>query len=142
MKIVVTHPNMTSINDSDQARVPINDLAAVENSSCLAVHLADCMDFIPFEQRIQLLSDAYGKVRKGGEITISGTELEAIGHYIVHNITSSDQINVSLFNGRLSCEKMWIVSDQLESIGAKLINSKLDGLYYSIKARRPDDRTE
>lgn len=138
MKIVIVHPNTQTIIDNDQIQIPINDIDGVENSSCLSVHLADCMDYIPLTERGKLLTKAFGKVRMGGEITISGTDLATICSNVFHRSINLEQANTSLFSGRLSCDNATNVIRMVEALGGELDNVQITGMYFSIKARRPN----
>jgi len=136
MKITVITSNTQTISDSDSIKVPLNELSSVENASCLIINLADAMDYVPFNQRKDVLNLAISKLRPGGEIYISGSDMYAIGHYIIEQLTSAEQINTSLYGGRLSCNTMFDVTELCRELDCETINSKLDGLYYSIKARK------
>ncbi len=137
-KIVVTHPNLQSVIEPDEIQVPVQELERVDSSSCISLHLADCMDYVPPNERGRLLSLAIDKLRYGGEITISGTDLIAVGQQINHGIMNLVQANVYLFQGRLSASTINDVVAYLKKVGIEIINAKIDNLYYSIKARRPN----
>lgn len=137
-KIVVTHPNLQSIIEPDQIQVPMQELEGIDNASCISLHLADCMDYVPPEERGKLLSIAIDKLRYGGEITVSGTDLISVGQQINHGIMNLIQANVCLFQGRLSGSTINDVIAYIKKVGIEIINAKIDNLYYSIKARRPN----
>lgn len=139
MRIAIIHPNTTTIIDNNQTKISIEEIDSIETSSCISVHLSDCMDYVPLSERTKLLALAFSKVRKEGEITISGTDLLVVTHFIYNNIISMEQANTSLFCGRLSCDTVNNVIRTLESLGAKINNAKIDNMYYSIKANRPND---
>ena len=138
MKIVITHPFMTSVTNNDEIPIKINDLDNVENASCTHVHLADCMDYIPFEERFKLLTMAYNKLRNGGELTLSCTDMVAVGHFIYHKIADIKQLNTVLFSGRLSCDSVYSILEFIRThLVANVDNVKNDGVYVSIKIKRP-----
>jgi len=139
MKIAVKHQNLTSVVDNDQTVVSLQELDTVENASCISVHLADCADYVPLSERAKLIKKAIGKLRYGGEITISGTDLISVGQQIMSGNMSTARSNVVLFGGRLSADTINDVIKNIQAAGLNIVNAKLvDELYYSIKARRPD----
>ena len=137
MKIVVTHPNITSTIDNDYMCVPIQDLNKTPDSSCKSVNLADCMDYVLYEERDKLLEMAMSKIKHEGTLLISGTDVYAIGRGINNGIVSLLQINTSLYKGRLSINSLSFYVDKINnSPHFELINAKLDKLYYSLVAKR------
>ena len=138
MRIIVTHPNLKATADQDETPVSIGELAAVDPATCLSIHLADCMDYVSIAERQKLLETAVSKLRMGGIITISGTDLSAIGRKLSSGNITTQQVNASLHKGRMSVIHCSEVIDQIRGIGLEIVNYKVDGLYYSIKARRPN----
>lgn len=137
-RVVITHPNINSVIEPDQFKVTMQELDGLDQSSCIAVHIADCMDYVPPEERGKFLAASISKLRYEGEITISGTDLIAVGQQIASGTMSLVQANVSLFQGRLSASTVNDVVEYLKKSGMEIVNAKIDSLYYSIKARRPN----
>lgn len=140
MKIIVTHPNTNSFVQNDEVAVPIQNLSSVDDATCLSIHLSDCMDYIPPQERYKLLGNAIKKLRHGGELTISGTDILAVAQQINSFMLSIDKANSILYQGRLSSDSVNNVLNNVQSMGLELINVKIDGVFYSIKTRRPDAR--
>ena len=139
MKIAITHPNLKSILAKDESPVSLQDLnAGVENASCSSIHLADCMDYVPPSERSKVLATALKKLRYGGDISISGTDLIAVCQHMSSGVMSIIQANASLFEGRLSASTITDVLETLKEMGLEIVNAKIEGMYYSIKARRPN----
>lgn len=138
MKLAVTNPNTNSVIDGDAIKVGIQELSGVENSSCIEVNLNDCMDYVPLSERIKLLEMAVGKLRYGGVLFLSGTDLEAICHSTKYSATGIEQINAALYSGRLSIDYLHNVLSILKEIDLEVEKASLENIYYSIRAKRPD----
>lgn len=136
MKVIITHPNLHSVTDSSFEEVSLQNLASLDDSSCTAINLADCMDYVPSAEREKLLSLALSKLRFGGEIYISGTDALSVSHQLTYGQINIAQFNTSIFEGRLSCSKVDDTINYLKNSGIEIDNVKLDGLYYSVKAKR------
>lgn len=138
MKIVVTHPNLQALVDNDHVQVTLQDLSAVEKASCTSIHLADCMDYVPPNERDKLLGIAIERLRYGGELTVSGTDMYALGNRIQYGKIGLEQVNASLYGGRLSIDHLHNLIVKLESVELEIVTAKLDNLYYAVTARRKD----
>lgn len=136
MKLTILHARSTTIVDNDSTRISVTDLDSIESSSCLSINMADCMDYVPYDKRTDLLELVVSKLRKGGKLFVSGAELYTIGYNIYHVLEDENRINAALFNGRLSAESMWFLCKKLEPLGIKVENMKIDGFYYSIIGMR------
>ena len=136
MKITILHPQSTTVVDNDSVRVSVTDLDSIEPSSCLSINMADCMDYMPYDKRDDFLELVVSKLRKGGKLFISGTDLYTIGYNIVHVLDDVNKLNAALFNGRLSAETLWDLCNKLKRLGITVKNMKIDGLYYSVVSIR------
>ena len=138
MKIAIIHEHTSTIVDSDQININLNELGNVSPSSCVSIHLADCMDYVPFAQRTALLDIALSKLRRGGEITISGTNLSAAIRDVYNHTLSIEQINATIYNHRLSVDTLDSIKNYLiDTKHLVVVNYKQEGLYFSIKMERP-----
>ena len=142
MKAVIVHPNMTSQISSDEVQIPINEIDRLENSSCISIHIADCMDYVPLEERIALLEKSCGKLRFGGELTLSGISVRDVARDIYHMVGTMEQINTALYGGRLSTDLIDNTLKALRDLNFDILNCKIDGHYYSIKAQRKYESDE
>lgn len=138
MKIIILHPRAAPVIDANQIAIQLSELDQIEQSSCVSIHLLDCLDYISFDKRFTVLKEVYSKLRKGGEITINGNDLPAIRRYIEHRMTSMEQLNNTLFNGKVSIDTLKSTWENLEKLGAEFVESKIDGMTFSVKARRPN----
>jgi len=138
MKIAIMHEHASTITDSDQINIHLNELGNVAPASCISIHLADCMDYVPFTQRIALLDMALSKLRCGGEITLSGTNLSAIIRDVYNHTLSIEQVNATIYNHRLSVDTLDSIKNYLiDTKHLVVVNYKQEGLYFSIKMGRP-----
>lgn len=143
MKIVVLHDNNHTLVDDSFDAVPLTNLGEIEDASCDLIHLNDCMDYVNLSVRDQLLLTAIKKLRKNGELLISGTDtIELVSQYYNHSI-SIQQLNASIYDGRLSIDSLFNLQKKLKKITSlSIVNAKLDGVYYSIKCKRTNEILE
>lgn len=142
MKAVIVHPSMTSHISSDEVQIPINEIDRLENSSCVSIHLADCMDYVPLEERTKLLEKVCGKLRFGGQLTVSGVSIRSVARDIHYMVSTMEQLNATLYGGRLSTDLMDNTLRALREFDFDVVNCKIDGHYYSIKAQRKYESDE
>jgi hypothetical protein len=136
MKVVLVHPYSKTIADSNSTQIKLMEIDLIDNVSCTALHLADCMDFVPLDQRNLLLQKAIDKLRNGGELTVSGTNVTSVVHDSYNGLITTEQFNASIFGGRLSASNLNSVLLALTNLGIKIVNYKLDGMYYAIVGRK------
>lgn len=140
MKIVLVHPYSKTIIDKDAAKIHLTEIDSVDNSSCIAIHLADCMDFVPPEQRNLLLQKAISKLRVGGTLTVSGTSIISVVSEMYHGLITIEQFHAAMFGGRLSMANLNDVLQNLINSNVHIVNYRLDGLYYAITGEKDEQK--
>ncbi len=140
MKIVIKPPTEAEIfREPDEALVPLLEMHNIPNSSCTSVRLDDGMDYVPYEQRKQLFDVAFTKLRYGGEMVVTGTDLYAISHSLISKSISIEEAQGDMYTHRMSSSTMdAIVNHVHDKDDAEIVSYKLNGLAYHVVLRRKD----
>ena len=136
MKIFISHPEANKLKLSDESPVNIESIKSIEDASCTSIQMNNILDFIPPENRENALSVIVSKTRIDGIVQINGVDILVMGDYISNHLVSIDEINASLFQGRVSTDSVLSVSKKLQALGFSIELIKLDGFIYNIIAKR------
>lgn len=137
MRIAINHPNINSTETQDTVLVLPEELNTISDNSCQYINVADFMDFIPLEQRLQFLQTCLTKLRKNGAIYLTGVDLYAVSRSLISGSLPINKANGYLFNSRLStscCQKQ---IEELVALGIVIERAQINNLFYSIKGMRP-----
>ncbi len=138
MKIVIKPPTETEVyREPDEGLVPLLEMHQVPDASCTSVRLEDGMDYVPYEQRKQLFDLAFTKLRYGGEMVVTGTDLYAITHSIMAKSISIEEAQSEMYLHRMSSSTLDTVVNYVhDNENAEIVNYKLNNLAYHVLLRR------
>lgn len=97
------------------------------------------MDYIPFHMAPSFFSTLAKKMRKNGEVNLSGTNINELNrHFIMSNI-GDEEYNQAIYNNTFQKEGIYSPStivSYLNKVGFNITSIKIDGLSYTVGARR------
>lgn len=137
MKLYIAHKSSNEIRHNDELPISLNDMGQIENGSCLKIRANNILDYVAWKDRQDLLKMLVSKLRFNGELSLNGIDLFSISHYIDTGQLSIEEMNLSLLNGRLSTDCMFMVEKSIKDLGMEIIQSKLDGFVFHILSKRP-----
>lgn len=119
----------------------LNEIAC--NAEVVELIALDIIDRIPLPQITQVLGHWLSKIRRGGTITIGGLNLPSVTKAFYRKEIDLVTMNQLFFgkqdtptnNKKCALDITWIES-VLKSEGFKIIQSRLENVYYYIKAER------
>lgn len=115
----------------------------VSNAECYEVLVDECIDYVRQDKLNQFVDYCISKLRKGGVIHISGTDI-----YEVSRMFFNGEIGEQVFNSLLygmgehpwsfksGCHSLPTIRQLLESRGLKITNLSYDGVIFNVSARR------
>ena len=115
--------------------VMLNDLQQqLLQAEATEVFAGDVLDYVV--PRNQILEAILDKVRYGGRIVFTGLDLdEAARATVTRFIDTETSINL-FYAGRASAVPLLYMKGILTQYGYKILNARLDGLYYMITVER------
>ena len=134
MKIEIFLNENKRITEAD-IYVGYEDLVSVDNASCKEIYLGYLLDEIKDESKEDVLDSIIRKMRHGGKIEITGTDLKEVARQLTYgSIEEARAIElVSTYN---LCS-IHFLAELLASRGLKILNKRLVNLGYYISAERP-----
>ena len=135
MNIVITKDEPKEPNE-----VHIAQLNNIELSVIDELNLQNCADYIPEQNRVQLLMAAAQKLRYGGKLIVHGLDLVAISELIYNGMTNLATVNNMIYDkDRKSAGSMHSVANILRvNCGLRVIQQRIDKMFYYIEAERPN----
>lgn len=117
--------------------VDINEVELLDDSSCEEIYVDECLDYLPYKDRFDMLKTICKKLVYDGIITVSGVDMTCLGSTIFSIPRSSSQvINENYLNGRVSIVNLKEVRSVIEEMNFEIDTIKVDNMRYSIKAKR------
>ncbi len=124
------HPQ---IND-DTKYIHLTHLQSVDNASCMEIEVGNCLDYAL--ERDEILSVLIGKLRYGGILKISGTDLDEIVYNASTGVLNVPQLQQLLYAGKLSADTYENMMQKLQQAKLTIINEELNNNQYFITAKR------
>ena len=143
MKLAIIHPYLKEpIIEKDRQSVSINELNRIPFSSCTSIYVADTLDFIKVNDRMNAMSQAISKLRYGGIIIFRGLDLMEVSRLVFSKEIDVGMAQQALYNNRQSSESLSGMLSQLKEMGLELVSSYIDNMFYQVEARRPNAQQE
>lgn len=143
MKILVKLNNDTNNEYLDSYdRIVYVDKVNEEIPNAIVTHfeIGDVLDYTA--DRSQALSFFLSKLRSGGRIIITGSDLLEIVRNLFNRNINMEQAQSILFGGRLSMSYGLEMKDTLKKMGLKIITARFNGTSYYIMAERPKNEVQ
>ena len=148
MKIYITNDETTT--EGYTTFSPLNgdnirelDSERVADSECSDILCPNIIDYIPFQIILPVVQNYIKKLRRGGNITIGGTDLYLASLLVTKRDIPLDKINELIFGGYQAYQAksgLVGVNDMLallEGLGLKIVSKSLiDGYKYLIVGRK------
>lgn len=122
------HPGYTSTMDMG--------LKDYETNQITELYIDSSLEFVSINQVMEILAHWTTKLRKGGLIIISGTDLIQVSKRILTKEFKIPQVNNLLFNNRQCCLTLDDVTSLLENLKLKIITKRLNDIQYIVTAER------
>ena len=116
----------------------MNDtLAKMFDGSLQSINIESTLDCVPYKDRINTLNDVWRKVRYGGTIELTGTDLDDLTRHIHQRYISTEEANQFLYSQDIqTCSPMSETRAMIQSCGFTIINARCNKYQYYIKAKR------
>jgi len=111
------------------------ELWNVEDASLTSILIEHTLDYC--EERDTVLQLAVQKIRRGGTITITGTDLLEIVRTVSMRIIGVLKAQELLYSGKISTVTINHVIKQLQNLGLNITQKRVNHHYYSVVAMRP-----
>lgn len=119
----------------DEKNLPLDDLEDLPIASCKNILVDDVIDFVP--GRKDYLQYLISRLRYGGKLTVTGTDLEEVSRAVVLGNLNSQQANDLLMRGRKSVMTLQDMLDYFRSKPVKINMKRTNMFQYCIEVERP-----
>ena len=89
------------------------------------------------EERNKFVQELVKKIRYGGSITISGSDIYEISRAVMGKNLGLEEAGSLLYDGRYSISNVFDMSARIQSLGLKLVHKRVNNFKYTIIAERP-----
>ena len=111
------------------------DVDGVPDNSAISIVVNHGVDNIPTENEDKFLSDMSSKMRRGGSLTLIGTDLHEFARAVYVRELNSESAN-SILNGLTSLRTGKELCKKLKGLGLTVTSYLTKGLNYEISATR------
>lgn len=119
----------------DEKNLPLDDLEDLPIASCKNILVDDVIDFVP--GRKDYLQYLISRLRYGGKLTVTGTDLEEVSRAVVLGNLNSQQANDLLMRGRKSVMTLQDMLDYFRNKPVKINMKRTNMFQYCIEVERP-----
>ena len=116
------------------------ELPKYETNQITELFIDKFLEYIPVENTMQAISHWFTKIRRGGKLIITGTDLVQVSKACLTKTLKVPQINQMLFGqgslGRRSCLTLDDTVSLLEHVGLKITTKRLAEYEYTLIAER------
>lgn len=120
-----------------------SDLSRIEDGSCSELIVRSYIEHLNTESLGFTLQTWAKKLRKGGTITISGTDFQSLIRLHMNGQLNLSETNAILFgtqktawDSKSLCVNISDISDLLANCGLQIISKDIQGYIYIVKAKR------
>jgi len=121
--------HVISLEEFDQEMSKI-----IPNSSELIV-LEDLIDFVPHNLVQKLINVVCSKLRKNGNISITGFDLGLITRYVLSGDINEEQYS-EIISSRSSIHNTKTICNYLKDVNITIENATIEGIKYEIYGKR------
>ena len=104
----------------------------VPRNGCEYLELFNCIDDIKHEN---IVAEVCQKIRKDGVLSIVGTDLSAMVNGFVNKSMPKEEF-VAYVTSKANLSSLEDIVNTIRSSGLRVISSKLNGIFYEVKATR------
>ena len=122
--------------ESGYSTIMLNQAQQLVDGSVESLYLGDVLDFVDFQQRLQVVMTLLQKVKYDGEIVISGLDALAISMSFATGTINLQQYNQVGFNGRRSCGDTDEIIGVLKNSNFDIVRHNRHNNGYHIQATR------
>jgi len=134
-KIEIVLEGLT-VADTGYHRIPLKDMGAVVDGSVDDIMIQDLLDYV--DRPEELLNSIIKKIRYGGRLTITGTDITEIFRAYSTGGLSLDQTAQLIYNGKRQTTSATELSDKLRQRGLSIITVRTNYYKYAIIVERPN----
>jgi len=135
MKIEIYLPGVFEPETNDYDKIDLSEIGSLDDAAYEEIYVDSCLDFIP--QRKEFAKEIVRKLRYGGKITISGSEIYEIARGSMNRSLTLEETNSMIYNGRYSISSVFDMVASLQQLGLKIIHKRVNDFKYTIVAERP-----
>jgi len=135
MKIAIYLPGVFETNEDGCEQIDLSEVGSLDDGAYKEIFVGSCLDFI--EQRDTFVQELVKKIRYGGKIIITGSDLYEVSRAAMNRNLTLEQITSLLYGGRYSISSIFDMVDMVRELGLKVINKRVDDFKYTIIAERP-----
>ena len=135
MKIEIHLPGVFEPETNDYDKIDLSEIGSLDDAAYEEIYVDSCLDFIP--QRKEFAKEIVRKLRYGGKITISGSEIYEIARGSMNRSLTLEETNSMIYNGRYSISSVFDMVASLQQLGLKIIHKRVNDFKYTIVAESP-----
>ncbi len=135
MKIAIYLPGIFEPKANDLEQVDLSEIGSLDDGAYQEIFVDSCLDFV--EERNKFVQELVKKIRYGGSITISGSDIYEISRAVMGKNLGLEEAGSLLYDGRYSISNVFDMSARIQSLGLKLVHKRVNNFKYTIIAERP-----
>lgn len=137
MKIYVTKEDEKKIENFQNISLRNfdNQIKDVVANSCTTIVADEVVDFLSNEDANKLLNALCAKLRKNGELVVTGVDLGVVSRNVISGVINEDQYS-SIIAYRGSLHFSHSIVGFLKTLNLTIETCKIEGIKYDITAKR------
>jgi len=137
LNIFVTEPDKAYDQNISLSDLPNIDMV-VNDAECTQITL-ESLDYIPMVHLLPVLEKLVSKLRHGGTISVTGTDLLDMGRVITERGFSTEQLNEAIYGADLpkrSSIPLTELANLLKSFDLKIVKKRMQSSMNYVEATR------
>ena len=135
MKIAIYLPGVFETSEDGYEQIDLSEVASLDDGAYEEILVGDCLDFV--EQRNEFTEELIKKIRYGGKIIITGSDIYEISRATMNRSLCLEEINSIVYDGRYSISSIFDMLKKVQELGLKPIHKRANDFKYTIIAERP-----
>ena len=135
MKIAIYLPGIFEAETDGYEQVDLSEIGNLDDAAYEEIFVDSCLDFI--QQRDDFTQELVKKIRYGGQIIISGSDVYEISRAMMSKNLRLEEANSIMYNGRYSISSVLDMVSKLQQLGLTILHKRVNNFKYTIIAERP-----
>ena len=135
MKIAIYLPGIFEVETDGYEQVDLSEIGSLDDAAYEEIFVDSCLDFI--QQRDDFTQELVKKIRYGGQLVISGSDIYEISRAVINRNLRLEEINPVVYDGRYSVSSIFDMVRKIQELGLKPVHKRANDFNYTIIAERP-----